>query len=209
MRWISRWRRRGSALSCLAECPRDTPWFRSRLNHNNNPKGSFGFIYDVPDQTVGRSRHFVICYGHDTSACRMRRKNRGESMQEFISPGTVVLFGSAAASPAGVPVYEAILRRMGRSISPRIAILETPAGFEPNSPQVAGRIAAFLRRRLAHFSPLVELVPARKRGTPFSPDDPSLLEGILRADLNFLGPGSPTYAVRQLRGSRVWHAVTA
>ena len=130
-------------------------------------------------------------------------------MQEFTSPGTVVLFGSGEASPAGVPVYEAILRRMGRSISPRIAILETPAGFEPNSPQVAGRVADFLRRRLAHFSPLVEVVPARKRGTPFSPDDPALLEGILRADLIFLGPGSPTYAVRQLRGSLVWHAVTA
>ena len=60
-------------------------------------------------------------------------------MQEITNPGTVVLFGSGEASPAGVPVYEAILRRMGRSISPRIAILETPAGFEPNSPQVAGR----------------------------------------------------------------------
>jgi cyanophycinase-like exopeptidase len=130
-------------------------------------------------------------------------------MQEVTSPGTVVLFGSGEASPPGVPVYETILRRMGRSISPRIAILETTAGFEPNSPQVAGRIAEFLRRRLAHFSPLVEVVPARKRGTPFSPDDPALLEGILRADLIFLGPGSPTYAVRQLRGSLVWHAVTA
>ena len=74
---------------------------------------------------------------------------------------------------------------------------------------MAGRVADFLRRRLEPFSPLVEVVPARKRGTPFSPDDPALLDGVLRADLVFLGPGSPTYAVRQLRGSRVWHAVTA
>ena len=139
----------------------------------------------------------------------MREGEPERTMQESTSPGTVVLFGSGESSPTGVSVYEAILRRMGRSISPRIAILETPAGFEPNSPQVAERVADFLRRRLAHFSPLVEVVPARKRGTPFSPDDPALLEGILRADLIFLGPGSPTYAVRQLRGSRIWHAVTA
>ena len=131
------------------------------------------------------------------------------SGQASPSPGPVVLFGSGETSPVGGPVYETLLRRMGRSTSPRIAVLETPAGFEPNSPRVAGRIADFLRRRLAPFSPLVEVVPARKRGTPFSPDDPALLEGVLRADLVFLGPGSPTYAVRQLRGSRAWHAVTA
>jgi len=121
----------------------------------------------------------------------------------------VVLFGSGEASPVAGPVYETLLRRMGRSTSPRIAVLETPAGFEPNSPQVAGRIADFLRRRLTPFSPIVEVVPARKRGTLFTPDDPALLEGVLRADLVFLGPGSPTYAVRQLSGSGIWHAVTA
>lgn len=107
------------------------------------------------------------------------------------------------------PVYETLLRRMGRPTFPRIAILETPAGFEPNSPQVAERIGDFLRRRLSPFSPIVQVVPARKRGTPFSPDDPALLEGVFRADLVLLGPGSPTYAVRQLRGSRIWQAVTA
>jgi cyanophycinase-like exopeptidase len=131
------------------------------------------------------------------------------TMREFGTPGLVVLFGSGETSPAGGPVYETLVRRMGRSNAPRIAILETPAGFEPNSSRVAGRIADFLRRRLAPFSPLVEVVPARKRGTPFSPDDPALLEGVLRTDMVFLGPGSPTYAVRQLRGSRAWHAVTA
>lgn len=132
-----------------------------------------------------------------------------KTMQELPPPGPVVLFGSGETSPLSGPVYETLVRRMGRTTSPRVAVLETPAGFEPNSPQVAGRIAEFLRRRLSPFSPIVEVVPARKRGTPFSPDDPALLERVLRADLVFLGPGSPTYAVRQLRGSRAWHAVAA
>ncbi len=130
-------------------------------------------------------------------------------MPEFPSPGPVVLFGSGETSPTGGPVYDTLVRRMGRPTPLRIAILETPAGFQPNSPQVALRVGDFLRRRLESFSPMVEVVPARKRGTPFSPDDPSLLEGVLRADLVFLGPGSPTYAVHQLRGSRAWHTVTA
>ena len=135
----------------------------------------------------------------------------GPAITETISPGPgrVVLFGSGETSPMGGPVYDTLLRRMGRSTSPRIAVLETPAGFEPNSPQVAGKIADFFRRRLATFSPRVEVIPARKRGTLFSPDDPALLDAVLRADMAFLGPGSPSYAVRQLRGSLLWHAVTA
>jgi len=92
---------------------------------------------------------------------------------------------------------------------PRVAILETPAGFELNSPLVAGRVADFLRRRLQNYQPEITLVPARKRNTPFSPDDPALLQPLLQADLIFAGPGSPTYAVRQLRDSQAWYTLTA
>ncbi len=124
-------------------------------------------------------------------------------------PGPVVLFGSGEISPVGGRVYETLVRRMGRPVSPRVAVLETPAGFEPNSARVADRVVEFLRRSLAAYSPVVESLPARRRGTAFSPDDPALLERVLRSDLVFLGPGSPTYAVRQLRGSLAWHGVTA
>ncbi|MCS6845277.1 MAG: hypothetical protein NZ528_13295, partial [Caldilineales bacterium] len=85
----------------------------------------------------------------------------------------------------------------------------TPAGFELNSPRVAGRIADFLRERLQNYRPRVTVVPARRRGTPYSPDDPALAQAVLQADVIFLGPGSPTYAVRQLRDSAVWYAVVA
>lgn len=53
------------------------------------------------------------------------------------------------------------------------------------------------------------VIPARKRGTPFSPDDPALLGPLLHANLIFAGPGSPTYAVRQFYDSRAWHSLTA
>jgi hypothetical protein len=49
----------------------------------------------------------------------------------------------------------------------------------------------------------------RRRGTPLSPDEPSLAEPLLRADLIALGAGSPTYAVRQLRDSLAWRYVEA
>jgi cyanophycinase-like exopeptidase len=148
-------------------------------------------------------------HGTGTIGDRQPSMTVATERQEFQCPGPVVLLGSGETSQVMGPVYETLLRRIGRPTSPRIAILETPAGFEPNSPQVAERVGDFLRRRLSPFSPLVQVVPARKRGTPYSPDDPALLEGVYRADLVFLGPGSPTYAVRQLRGSLIWHALTA
>jgi cyanophycinase-like exopeptidase len=128
-------------------------------------------------------------------------------MAELRHPGPVVLFGSGETSQVGGRVFETVAGRMDVPVPFRIALLETPAGFEPNSAQVAGNIADFLRRRLENFRPEIEVVPARKRDTPFSQDDPDLLKGLARANLVFLGPGSPTYAVRQLRGSRAWQTV--
>ncbi len=91
----------------------------------------------------------------------------------------------------------------------KVAILETPAGFELNSARVAGRVADFIRERLGEFQPRVLVIPARKRGTPFSPDDPYLVAPLLEADYIFMGPGSPTYAIRQLMGSVAWRYLLA
>lgn len=100
---------------------------------------------------------------------------------------------------------------MGQSLpqTPRIAILETPAGFEPNSDRVAGKIGDYLARRLQNYAPQVNVLPARKKGTPFSPDDPAIVSPILQADWLFLGPGSPTYAARQLRDSLAYDMLVA
>lgn len=93
--------------------------------------------------------------------------------------------------------------------SPQLALLETPAGFELNTSQVTGRIAEFIQHRLQNFHPRIQVVPARKRDTEFSPDDPLITAPILEADLIFMGPGSPTYAVRQLRDSLAWYNLLA
>jgi cyanophycinase-like exopeptidase len=122
-------------------------------------------------------------------------------------PGVVVLFGSGETSPSGRKVFDRVLKNLPPS--PRLALLETPAGFELNSAQVIGRVADFIRHRLQNYQPQVTLVPARKRGTPESPDEPSIVAPLLEADLIFMGPGSPSYAVRQLSGSLAWHYLLA
>lgn len=117
-------------------------------------------------------------------------------------PGQIILFGSGETSASGRKIYDWLLSQTAPPI--RVAVLETPAGFEPNSAQVAGQVADFLRQRLQNHHPQVTIVPARKRGTAFSPDDPAIVAPLRQANVIFLGPGSPTYTVRQLNDSLAW-----
>jgi hypothetical protein len=119
----------------------------------------------------------------------------------------VVLLGSGETTASGRKVFDWLLRQLPTPV--RLAILETPAGFELNSAQVAGQIGDFVRKHLQNYYPQVTIVPARKRGTLLSPDQPDIAALIPGSDLILLGPGSPTYAVRQLEDSLTWHTVVA
>ena len=125
------------------------------------------------------------------------------------APGRIALLGSGETSLAGGRVFEALARARSVPTPLRVAVLETPAGFELNSDRVAGRVADFLTVRLGNYRPQVSVVAARERGTPLSPDDPKITAPLLQADLLFMGPGSPTYAVRQLRDSLAWRRMIA
>jgi hypothetical protein len=121
--------------------------------------------------------------------------------------GQIAFLGSGETSRAGGTIFESLARALPQPL--RIAVLETPAGFELNSHQVAGRVADFMRARLQNYTPTIDVIPARKRGTPFSPDEASILKPLLHANLIFMGPGSPTYAIRQLQGSLAWDLIRA
>jgi len=122
-------------------------------------------------------------------------------------PGPILLFGSGETSPSGRKVFDQALK--GLPPAPRIALLETPAGFELNSEAVMRRVADFLQVNLQNYKPRTQVIAARKRGTPFSPDAAEVVAPLLEADLIFMGPGSPTYAVRQLRDSLAWNLLIA
>jgi hypothetical protein len=121
--------------------------------------------------------------------------------------GQIAFLGSGETSLAGGRIFEALARDLPQPL--RIAILETPAGFELNSQQVAGRVADFLKTRLANYTPTIDVVSARKRGTPFSPDEAEIVQPLMYANLIFMGPGSPTYATRQLKDSLAWEIIRA
>jgi hypothetical protein len=121
--------------------------------------------------------------------------------------GLIALLGSGETSLSGGRIFDTIARQFPQPL--RIAILETPAGFELNSAMVARRVGDFLEARLQNYHPRIDIIPARKRGSSFSPDDMEILHPLIQADIIFMGPGSPTYAVRQLKGSLAWDLIRA
>jgi hypothetical protein len=121
--------------------------------------------------------------------------------------GQIAFLGSGETSLAGGRIFESLAQSLPRPL--RISILETPAGFELNSAQVAGRVAEFLTTRLQNYRPQVDVVPARRKNGPYSPDDPEVCAPLLTANMIFMGPGSPTYAIRQLENSLAWDIIRA
>jgi hypothetical protein len=70
-------------------------------------------------------------------------------------------------------------------------------------------VAEFLTTRLQNYRPQVDVVPARRKNGPYSPDDPEVCAPLLTANMIFMGPGSPTYAIRQLENSLAWDIIRA
>jgi hypothetical protein len=121
--------------------------------------------------------------------------------------GQIAFLGSGETSLAGGRIFESLARNINEPL--RIALLETPAGFELNSPQVVGRVGDFMQTRLQNYKPIVDVIPARKKNSAYSPDDPEIVKPLLYANMIFMGPGSPTYAIRQLKDTLTWDVVRA
>jgi hypothetical protein len=119
--------------------------------------------------------------------------------------GHIAFLGSGETSLAGGRIFESLARQVQGPL--RIALMETPAGFELNSAQVVGRVGDFMKTRLQNYKPVVDVIPARKKNSAYSPDDPQIAEPLLHANMIFMGPGSPTYAIRHLKDTLTWDII--
>ncbi len=121
--------------------------------------------------------------------------------------GQIAFLGSGETSLAGGRIFETLAHHVQDPL--RIALMETPAGFELNSVQVVGRVGDFMKTRLQNYKPVVDVIPARKKNSAYSPDDPEIVKPLLYANIIFLGPGSPTYAIRNLKDTLTWDVIRA
>ena len=121
--------------------------------------------------------------------------------------GQIAFLGSGETSLAGGRIFETLAKKINEPL--RIALMETPAGFELNSAQVVGKVGEFMKTRLQNYKPVVDVIPARKKNSAFSPDDPEIVKPLLYANMIFMGPGSPTYTIRNLKDTLAWDVIRA
>jgi Peptidase family S51 len=84
-----------------------------------------------------------------------------------------------------------------------VAVLDTPAGFQPNAAQVASKVAEFISHRLQDFAPQVKVVHARYKGGPHDTDEPALTGALTSANCIYAGAGSSSFMIRQLQDSNL------
>ncbi|MBI2049520.1 Type 1 glutamine amidotransferase-like domain-containing protein [Candidatus Roizmanbacteria bacterium] len=115
----------------------------------------------------------------------------------------IVLFGSGEIASSGRKVHEKVFGQIGKDpIS--IAIITTPAGFQPNVKSVHEEIAEFFKIHLANFHPKIDIIFAN---TWVDANNPEIIKPIENADYIFTGPGSPTYAVEHLRDTLLYRKI--
>ena len=112
----------------------------------------------------------------------------------------LILFGSGEIAPSSVEIYRQTFLKIGKK-DIRIALITTPAGFQPNVELVYGEIRDFLLASLPDFNLTIDIVFAN---TKDDANDDELVGELDKADVVFLGPGSPTYAVKQLENSLLY-----
>lgn len=119
-------------------------------------------------------------------------------------PGQCAILGSGETTAVGRRVLSQMLPRLEE---PRtIAVLDTPAGFQPNRVLVAEKIVQFLRERLGEFRPQPQRIETRQEEQE-SETGTAILAAITRARAILAGPGSPTYMIRELQGTTYFDAI--
>jgi cyanophycinase-like exopeptidase len=115
--------------------------------------------------------------------------------------GFVTLIGSGETSAGMVRVHKELLAKL--SESPRVVFLDTPAGFEMGLEAIQERFMTYFEHRLGLRLRLASF----RRQTDAPASVAAALDALAEANYILAGPGSPSYAVRQLGGSLVWEAV--
>ena len=117
--------------------------------------------------------------------------------------GKIVLMGSGELTATMVEVHKSLLGQLPDS--PQAAFIDTPAGFQLNADQISQKAAEYFRHHIQH--PLtIASFKSREHTTDF--DAEKAFHTLRESDYILIGPGSPTYAVRQWNASPVPEILT-
>lgn len=117
--------------------------------------------------------------------------------------GMIVLMGSGELTATMVEVHKELLGRL--AAAPKAVFLDTPAGFQLNVDQISKKAQDYFRSHIQQTLTIASF----KSNDGISPFDAEQAYQALReADYVLIGPGSPTYAVRQWLPSAIPQILT-
>lgn len=111
----------------------------------------------------------------------------------------LTIMGSGETAPTMVKAHRAVVARFGPG-PVRGVLLDTPFGFQVNADDLSGRAVAYFKESVGAE---LEVAGLRSATDLEGPSGDALLARLASASFVFAGPGSPTYALRQWRGTLV------
>ncbi len=114
-------------------------------------------------------------------------------------PRLLTIMGSGETAPTMIKVHRAVVERLGPGPVHGI-LLDTPFGFQTNAADIAARAVDYFRHSVGVT---LEVAGLRSVADLDPPHGDVVIARIAAAPFVFSGPGSPTYALRQWRGTLV------
>lgn len=111
--------------------------------------------------------------------------------------------GSGELTATMVEVHKELV---GRQVhAPQAVFLDTPAGFQLNADQLSKRAVEYFRTKIQHD---MQLASFKSKEGCAKFEAKQALTKLRHADFIFIGPGSPTYAIRQWQDTPIPEIIT-
>jgi hypothetical protein len=114
-------------------------------------------------------------------------------------PRLLVIMGSGETSPTMSKLHLELFERLGPAPVPAV-VLDTPFGFQGNADDLAARAVEYFHQSVGRDLAVASYRSAEEIGTL---EHEAMLNRLRAARYVFAGPGSPSYALRQWRGTQV------
>jgi peptidase E len=122
--------------------------------------------------------------------------NKGDIMS--IRRGIIAIMGSGETTDSMVRVHRYLLQKLTPPV--KAVFIDTPAGFQMNADDLFEKTEEYFTKRLGQD---MEHVPFKssKNISPYETE--KALQILRRSDYIFVGPGSPTYALKNWAGTPI------
>jgi cyanophycinase-like exopeptidase len=120
-------------------------------------------------------------------------------MGEVTAARILCIMGSGETAPTMAPVHRELIERMGGE-GARAVLIDTPFGFQENADELVAKAQEYFQRSIVHPLALASL---RRAEIASEVEREAAYSRIHEADYVFSGPGSPSYTLREWRGTEI------